>query len=329
MSRIPLKTYDKRIPKWSHTELRVRECPFCGQINLPTIERPDFLPVAFCNVCKCWYVERVPCDNDVLKFYDSYYSKHRPANFGKSLALNMIHDAALDVERNWEIQQLTRVCGDVSGKKLLDVGCGLGWFLLRAKLVGFTVTGCDISADACGFIEQHLGIPVHKSELSTCLKFMNSIDVVVMRDFIEHSTNPLSEIEAVSKMLSAGGRLLLLTPNGSEASSCADTENGWIGFRVDLEHFQYISPDTIGFLCNKYGFVVERLATYGFPNLKGLENLPVGRLKAIEYIFYIAKQIPGLQRTIRIVRNTFQRVFFTPLDSRLGSYHLFAILRKL
>jgi len=68
--------------------------------------------------------------------------------------------------------------------------------------------------------------------------------------------------------LKPGGLLLLHTPNGGEAGTNIERAKKWVGFRVDLEHLQYLSPRTINCLSHELNLRIERLGAFGFAGLK-------------------------------------------------------------
>ena len=85
-----------------------------------------------------------------------------------------------------------------------------------------------------------------------------------MRDYIEHPVDPLIEIQTAVNILRPGGLLLLHTPNGGEAGINIERAKKWVGFRVDLEHLQYLSPHTVNWISKMYKLKIERLETSGF-----------------------------------------------------------------
>lgn len=339
MSLAILEPFDGRIPKWDLLSLTRRSCPFCRTDNQPAFKRPDHLSVAFCSTCACWYVDSIPTVNSIYSFYDGYYYNHYPVtDFSEKSVSYMIENAYKIAKSNKHINMLTKMLGGLHGKRLLDVGCGVGGFLLCARSLGADVIGCDLSPEACEFAINRLGISVYRSDLASCSSSIGKVDAVIMRDFIEHPVEPLIDIQAAISILNPGGILLILTPNGGEAGSNIETGKGWIGFRVDLEHLQYLSPKTINWLSKKYGFIIERIETYGFPNLKGFPNVKEieklssqmsGWSRALYAAKEMLKRIPGVHRSIRILRILKAEIAGEyPSKLNLGSYHLFAILKK-
>ena len=324
-----LKPLDARIPQWSTKGLNVRNCPFCGMQNETVLKRPDLLPIAFCKTCGCWYINNLPNISDIVNLYDGYYHTHRPTDLSEKGVSRMIGNAHKECEINWQLHSLLKLYSGAARMRILDVGCGFGKFLLEARIMGADVVGCDLSPEACDFANNKLGIMVYPSELHLCSSLIGYVDAVVMRDFIEHPVEPLTEICAALSILKPGGLLLFYTPNGGEAGTNIETASKWVGFRVDLEHLQYLSSHTINWLSHKYDLRIERLETSGFPVLKGINKLPKRKSREIYSLREIAKKIPSLRETIKILRVIKIKCLGDSSDFRLGSYHLFTIFRKL
>lgn len=331
MALTVLKPLDARIPEWNYECLIPRLCPFCELHNETLLKRPDRLPIAFCNTCGCWYIDNHPSVSNIMKMYDGYYHTHRPTDLSEKGVSQMVENASKASETNWQLHILLKLHTGIGRMRILDVGCGFGKFLLEAKSVGADVVGCDLSPEACDFANSRLGITVYHSELHLCHSSIGNVDAVVMRDFIEHPVDPLIEIQAAVNILKPGGLLLLHTPNGGEAGTDVERAKKWVGFRVDLEHLQYMSPHTVNWLSKMYDLRIERLETSGFPGLKGIDKLPKRREKDFvrSSARKIIKMIPGMQGMVKTLRVLKTEVMNGNRDPRLGSYHLFAILRKI
>ncbi len=327
-----LEKLDARIPRWNVDALTKRDCPFCGSENEPLLVRPDSLPVAFCGDCGCWYVARLPSRSEIKRLYGGYYFAHRPADLSENRARRMRDNALAASDTDWQFQSLSKLLGGIAGKRILDVGCGCGEFLLMARARGANVIGCDLSPEACAFVQNRLGITTHQSDIESCVSSIGNVDAVVMRDFIEHPVEPLTDIRTAWAVLSRGGLLLWLTPNGGEAGTDVETAKDWVGFRVDLEHLQYVSPCTVNYLARELSMRIERLVACGFPGIEGIDKLP----KMPSWASRIAdsakstvKRIPHARRIAGTLRAIKAEVSGEYRDPCSGSYHLFAVLRKI
>jgi SAM-dependent methyltransferase len=317
-----LPPLDARIPKWPLDKLQFRVCPLCHKTNHPLLKRPDQLQVSFCHECDLWYVSSLPPEEELRKLYDGYWFSFRPRDLSGSYAARVMSDKAL-LDDDIRLNRLSALSGGLDGKLLLEIGCGCGEFLASARGRGATVFGNDISPEACSFVSGLLGIPVFQGPLSSAAfteKF-GLMDIVVMSDLIEHPVDPLGTFEAALKVLKPGGLFLILTPNGGEASDNVERAREWIGFRVDLEHLQYLSSATILGLAGKYHCRIEHLETVGFPALEGIDQPPSGGHGSI-----IRAQLRKSRLARRAVRAA--RAFRERPDPRCGTYRLIAVLRN-
>lgn len=95
---------------------------------------------------------------------------------------------------------------------LLDVGCGTGVFLARARERQWRVTGTELSAYACRASEAQ-GIRAVQGEVWEARLPADSFDVVTCWHVLEHVGDPKRVVQECARVLRPGGRLLLATPN--------------------------------------------------------------------------------------------------------------------
>ena len=101
-----------------------------------------------------------------------------------------------------------------SGLRILDVGCGLGYFVKEAMLSGADAHGCEISKSAVHYAREVLGLSTILPGRVEELPYQpNSFDLITLWDVVEHLTNPLPMLTAVHRLMSPGGTLFIQTPN--------------------------------------------------------------------------------------------------------------------
>jgi ubiquinone/menaquinone biosynthesis C-methylase UbiE len=112
----------------------------------------------------------------------------------------------------YERPEMLRLAGDVSGRRILDAGCGSGPLSEALRDRGAVVTGFDASAAMVGLARQRLGedADVRVADLAAPLPFGEAqFDVVVaslVLHYLEDWSGPLAELRRVLK---PGGRLML------------------------------------------------------------------------------------------------------------------------
>lgn len=100
------------------------------------------------------------------------------------------------------------------GKRLLDVGCGLGFFLSRAQAAGWEVTGCDTSPSWVKHARSLVGDSrVVLGEVGDPALATLRFDLITAWDVVEHIFDPLPFLQALVTLLAVDGRLFLRTPN--------------------------------------------------------------------------------------------------------------------
>jgi 2-polyprenyl-3-methyl-5-hydroxy-6-metoxy-1,4-benzoquinol methylase len=101
------------------------------------------------------------------------------------------------------------------GKRLLDVGCGGGDFLALQRHLGWDVAGLDPDGEACKAARAKHGLTVHHGDLETLDLGRAEYDVVTSFHAIEHMERPFEFLERALRLVKPGGRLLVVTPNGT------------------------------------------------------------------------------------------------------------------
>lgn len=97
--------------------------------------------------------------------------------------------------------------------KLLDVGCGNGQFLARMQELGWEVIGVEPDPKAVSIAREHFGLNVFQGTLEE-IKFPDeSFDAITMNHVIEHVSDPVRLLVECRRILSPGGKLVVVTPN--------------------------------------------------------------------------------------------------------------------
>lgn len=114
----------------------------------------------------------------------------------------------------YERPAMLSLAGDVSGRRILDAGCGSGPLTAALRDKGAVVTGFDVSAAMVDLARRRLGedADLHVADLGEPLPFADAeFDVVVaslVLHYLEDWSGPLAELRRVLK---PGGRLILST----------------------------------------------------------------------------------------------------------------------
>ena len=138
--------------------------------------------------------------------------------------------------------------------RLLDIGCGYGFFLREMQSRGWQVEGIEISGSGRGYLQNRWGIDVYSEPLEDLSLRDNSFDVVTLFYVIEHVPNPVSLLTEVKRVLKPDGLVLLRWPHSTPIVRILGPLSG----KLDLYHTPYhlydFSPETIEKLLVLTGF---------------------------------------------------------------------------
>ena len=104
---------------------------------------------------------------------------------------------------------------DVSGKKILDVGCGSGRLGAELKKKGAFVVGSDISPVAVGEAGKNLDevFLVEPGHVLPSGVGHGQFDMIILAEVLEHIFEPTVMLAEASKFLKPDGYIIITTPN--------------------------------------------------------------------------------------------------------------------
>src|SRR4051794_20431037 len=171
------------VPIWSEASRRYVRCPGCRMV-FSDLTADEYARARH----NAW--DDVEPDAASLEFYGA--------------ARTPAHDAFL--ERN----------PPRAGGRLLDVGCGLGFFLERAAGRGWDVFGVDTSPSWVALANARLGGErVRLSSVAETELPPLSFAQITAWDVLEHIYEPVPFLARLRELLEPGGRLFIRTPNFS------------------------------------------------------------------------------------------------------------------
>lgn len=219
-------------------------CLICGSNLLQSLRRYHAIHLVQCGSCSFVFSQTIPSEKELVDLYSSY---------GRDDYLSPV-----TIKRFHEI--LDRLDKFRKTNRMIDVGCGIGYFLEAAKERGWDVYGTEYTDEAVAICRSK-GIKMQQGKLNASNYEAASFDVLISIEVIEHINNPSEETEHFSRIVRPGGAVYLTTPNFNSISRLLLKEK-WNVLSYP-EHLCYYTPRTIQNLFSRHGFRKIKTETTG------------------------------------------------------------------
>lgn len=226
--------------------MRSVNCNLCSNNNFSVYLKVKGDRLVKCKECGLIYLNPRPTYWELRNMYTEHYKEKIPSQIK-------------EIER--EINKRKKRCEKVlkmTGKKkgrILDIGCGFGYFLACMKKYGWDTTGIDINEKVIKFAKQRLKLNVLRRSIVT-FRPQKRFDAIMMFHSLEHMPNPVRTLRKISKMLFNKGMLIVGGPNFNSFDRIWH-KSDWRGYTNS--HLYYFTPKTYRLVLEKAGFVVQKI----------------------------------------------------------------------
>jgi 2-polyprenyl-3-methyl-5-hydroxy-6-metoxy-1,4-benzoquinol methylase len=217
----------------------------------PMIDTKSNFRVIDCQKCCFKHVIPIPNLDDLKNQYENKFIDERPN----------IKQKLLDEFPWWQIlynekfDYFESILNSHS-KSILDVGCGLGYFLKVGMDRGWSVTGIDLSNQSVNFVKEH-GIDAIQGDFIETDFENQKFDVVNMHEVLEHLADPISVIKKAKRILKPNGLVCILSPNDYNPLQNILRQKGFSPWWVEPPiHINYFNFDSIEKLLKDLGFEI-------------------------------------------------------------------------
>jgi 2-polyprenyl-3-methyl-5-hydroxy-6-metoxy-1,4-benzoquinol methylase len=250
-------------PRGAKDGYGIEECPGCGLVQLVPTPTPETL--------RALYEE------------ESYFG-------GEGSGYSQYESQEEEYLATFR-EDVRRIGEFVPTGRILEVGCGYGYFLKAALDAGYDAYGVDLSPTAvkfaeerypgrvfCGFVEE---VPEIQGE---------KYDVIFASHLIEHVTDPAAFLRTARELLNPGGLVVMVTPNIKSLLSRVSGSR-WVSFKIP-EHVSYYDPATITELLRRTEFEVTTIdSAYQY------YALPFVMTRIRELLHPASRLIPPFEKT--------------------------------
>lgn len=238
-------------------------CPICDSTRLvldfegrTTLnpKDPARWRVERCEDCTLGFLNPQPSWDDLQAYYTEDYAPYS--------ATDDVEAAARQARDDGEF----RFVPVPAGKKVLDIGCGAGFFLRVCRALGAAVVkGVEPSPIAADFSRSH-GLDVFNGTVDR-FETGETFDLITVNQVLEHVPDPVATMARIKTLLAPGGSIIVTVPN---AACIWARKLGWKWDGADLPyHLMQFTPESLTRAVDKAGLTVKRLRTYSDPLIVG------------------------------------------------------------
>jgi 2-polyprenyl-3-methyl-5-hydroxy-6-metoxy-1,4-benzoquinol methylase len=234
----------------------IKNCTICNSINFnQLIETTDYtvsnekFKIVQCKNCGFIFTNSIPNEEEIIKYYksDSYISHSDTKKGLMNLAYHQVRKIAL--------QKKLKLINSLSKKgRLLDIGCGTGYFLNTCKKDGWTVEGTEPDSDARKIAETQTRSGISKSIFDN--SNYQTYDIITMWHVLEHVHRLNESMERIRSLLKKDGKLIIAVPNCNSHDAKVYKEY-WAAYDVP-RHLYHFTAESMNIFLQKHQLRIIR-----------------------------------------------------------------------
>jgi SAM-dependent methyltransferase len=247
---------------------KVAECILCGSSENELVKVEHGYRAMRCCACNLIYTHPRPSLPELREMYELGQAASLELEAQIRLSRKKVKVARQDVS---DILRLVN-CG-----RLLEVGCGAGYFLCVAQEQGFICTGVEINGVLVEYATKNLGLDVVQGTLLTIDVPLQNFDVIYFRYVLSHMNNPIAEFERMRAALTNKGILFFETGNLPEVNLRSIQ-------KMDLglpDHLFFFSQRNVKTLLERTGFELLSSKAYSLIAHEALRRVFEKRVRQI------------------------------------------------
>jgi SAM-dependent methyltransferase len=222
--------------------------------------------VAKCQKCGFVFILPRPSVAELIAHYDADYftNSNKETGYGDYYRVGEMNMRAM-----WPVFKSYVGLGAAEGRAMLDVGCASGAFLSKAQGEGWKTTGVELSEDAVKRAREEYHLEVYADDIFSSKLEPSSFDIITMWHSLEHTLEPLAELQRAHDLLLPSGLCFIELPNWNSLGRIAKGTK-WNQL-VPPAHLNFFTRKSITFALKKAGFEDISCSTHhiaGFTKIK-------------------------------------------------------------
>lgn len=163
----------------------------------------------------------------------------------------------------------------ITNKSVLDFGCGVGGFLLKARSIASHVAGIELERRLKPWFEKN-NLTVSESIDSV----PDAYDVITAFHVVEHLADPKKIIQSLAQRLNSGGEIIIEVPSSTDALLTIYNNEAFSHFTYWECHLFLFNDHTLRMLAAQAGLKVKYI--------KQVQRYPLSN-----HLYWLAQDKPG------------------------------------
>lgn len=235
---------DDHTPGRTAADGRYVSCIVCGGGPLRTLRRYSSPRLVRCGACGLTFAGRRASDEELEQHYRGYGTRWFDSEITRTRYRELL-DAFEPYRRS---------------NRILDMGCGAGYFVEEAARRGWDAYGSEYG-ELARKLGRERGLQIVDAPLRPDSFPEGHFDVVTAIEVVEHLRDPIAESEIVARLVRSGGVFYCTTPNFDSLS------RRLLGPRWPVieypEHLIYFTRPSLSRWLDRAGFTASNVTTTG------------------------------------------------------------------
>lgn len=243
-------------------------CALCGAAGGRVRYRYEDYQIISCEGCGLWRACPRLSAEELERYYEQEYYSEQRAREGQYEAWQAANRAVWRRSAQLVVEQARRAGLVAERIRLLDVGCGQGFFMQECAQLGMQVRGIEPSAHAVLYARQTLGLDV-RAGVPEMLEAGERYNVITMWEVLEHVPQPLETLRRLHGHLEQVGMLWVAVPNVNALQR--RIHGGQYFNLLNKSHLTHFDRTTLRQMLLRAGFRdVRRIVHFGGGGRSGL-----------------------------------------------------------
>lgn len=182
--------------------VEVQRCPLCGSKEAQPLLQVLSRRMVRCQGCGLLYRNPRPIGGD---------PRSLPGEAGGLEDEVRVREERVGARRSHQFRRFLTRAGPPG--RLLDVGCGYGFFLKLAQEAGWDAVGVDLDPQAVAYAKDQLRVNALWGDLRDFHVSDGSFDLVTLWNVLECVPDPLDLLREIHRVLRPDGRVFIRTQN--------------------------------------------------------------------------------------------------------------------